>query len=76
MHDIFETASPSFGYNQPKTTMILNEVRNFWKAHGDGPIVTVDAGPNVHFLWRKDQDELRSKLKNAILWKDKLLQFL
>jgi diphosphomevalonate decarboxylase len=76
MHALFETSSPSFGYIQPKTTMILDMVEGFWRVRGDGPVVTIDAGPNVHFLWRKDQNELRTELKNAILSMDNLIQFM
>lgn len=53
MHALFETSDPSFGYILPKTLEILRNVRKFWKETGEGPIVTVDAGPNVHLLWRK-----------------------
>ncbi|GHT90381.1 diphosphomevalonate decarboxylase [Alphaproteobacteria bacterium] len=52
MHALFETASPSFGYMQPETIRVLSEIRKFWKSNGDGPIVTLDAGPNIHLLWR------------------------
>jgi diphosphomevalonate decarboxylase len=76
MHALFETSSKSFGYIQPKTTMVLEEGENFWKTHNDGPIVTLDAGPNVHFLWRKDQDEMRRKLKNIIASEDNSIEFL
>jgi diphosphomevalonate decarboxylase len=76
MHAMFETSSPSFGYIQPKTRFVLDEVEKFRKANGDGPIATLDAGPNVHFLWRKDQDELRNELKSAILSKDNTIEFL
>ncbi len=55
MHAMFETSIPSFGYMQPQTLEILNWIRDFWKMIGDGPIITMDAGPNVHFLFRPDQ---------------------
>jgi diphosphomevalonate decarboxylase len=76
MHALFETSSPSFGYIQSKTRLVLAEIEKFRKANGDGPIATIDAGPNVHLLWRKDQDELRNKLKSAILSKDDTIKFL
>lgn len=55
MHALFETSSPSFGYMTEKSLSLLRQVRRFWQSQGDGPIVTMDAGPNVHLLWRKDQ---------------------
>jgi diphosphomevalonate decarboxylase len=76
MHALFHTASPSFGYMQPKTMTILNTVKNFYKTTGDGPMTTIDAGSNVHFLWRKDQREQRQQLKNAIVLEDKTIEFL
>jgi len=55
MHALFETSTPSFGYFEPQTLTILNLARDFWFSQGDGPLVTMDAGPNVHLLWREDQ---------------------
>jgi diphosphomevalonate decarboxylase len=55
MHSLFETSNPSFGYFGEKTVALLNELRNQWDQTKDGPIVTTDAGPNVHLLWRPDQ---------------------
>jgi diphosphomevalonate decarboxylase len=55
MHALFETATPPFSYFEPATTEFLQNLRRYWREHGDGPIVTMDAGPNVHLLWRQDQ---------------------
>jgi diphosphomevalonate decarboxylase len=66
MHRLFETAVPSFGYMQPKTYAVLDEIRKFHKINGDGPICTVDAGPNIHLLWRKNQEEMRNELKKTV----------
>lgn len=58
MHALFETSTPSFGYMLPDTIEVLNWIRDFWKMIGDGPLVTMDAGPNIHFLFRPDQKEM------------------
>jgi diphosphomevalonate decarboxylase len=71
MHGLFETSSPSFGYISSKTKVVLNAIKNFRRLNGDSPITTIDAGPNVHLLWRKDQEEARSELKKEILSLDK-----
>jgi diphosphomevalonate decarboxylase len=63
MHALFETARPSFGYMTPDSLKVLDLVRKFWKEKGDGPLVTMDAGPNVHWLFRRDQKDLRAELK-------------
>lgn len=55
MHSLFETSMPPFGYMNEHTLAALAEVKSFWKEHGDGPLCTMDAGPNVHLLWRDDQ---------------------
>ena len=64
MHALFETSQPPFGYFLPQTVYIHGFIRNFWEKNGDGPLVTMDAGPNVHFLWRKDQLDLAKKCFN------------
>lgn len=55
MHALFETCTPSFGYMEPGTMDVLREVRSLWREENDGPIVTMDAGANVHLLWRAEQ---------------------
>ncbi|MDR1982242.1 MAG: hypothetical protein LBQ08_00370 [Holosporaceae bacterium] len=76
MHALFETSSPGFRYIQPKTTIVLKEIEKFCMENNDGPIVTIDAGPNIHFLWRDDQNELRKKAKKKILEKCSKIEFL
>lgn len=67
MHALFETCSPPFGYMQPKSMEVLHALRAIWSSQGDGPIVTMDAGPNVHLLWRPDQ-EMNARLFEST-WK-------
>jgi diphosphomevalonate decarboxylase len=59
MHVLFETSSPSFFYMTPKSLMALRYLQDGWEQRGDGPVVTMDAGPNVHLLYRKDQADLQ-----------------
>jgi len=35
----------------------LMSLRKMWQEKGDGPLVTMDAGPNIHLLFRRDQKE-------------------
>lgn len=67
MHSLFETSAPHFGYITAETMFILSEIQNFWNSHNDGPIVTIDAGPNVHLLWRRESEYLRSSLKQLLI---------
>jgi len=62
MHDLFETSSPSFRYINDKSKAALHMLTTFWETEQDGPIVTMDAGPNIHLLFRADQKDLRDKL--------------
>lgn len=54
MHALFETSHPSFGYMTPGSVEVLTFVRDLWKREGFGPLVTMDAGPNVHLLYQND----------------------
>jgi diphosphomevalonate decarboxylase len=58
MHNLFETASPPFHYINDKAKVALKMLEEFWNTHQDGPIVTMDAGPNIHLLFRPDQKAL------------------
>lgn len=67
MHALFETSTPSFGYFLPDTVRVLSDVREHWEKTGDGPLVTMDAGPNIHLLWRSNQTEQAiNYFKNSI----------
>ena len=55
MHALFETSQPAFGYMTAGSLAVLNRLRQVWQETGDGPLVTMDAGPNVHLLIRPDQ---------------------
>ncbi len=63
MHELFETSEPLFCYRTEKSYQCLQALRGFWRIHNDGPIVTMDAGPNIHLLWRADQVALRDTLQ-------------
>ena len=58
MHSLFHTSSPGFSYINSATLDVLEAVKAFWQKHQDGPVVTLDAGANVHLLYRDDQAEL------------------
>ncbi len=63
MHELFHTSDPPFRYRTPDSDRIIQECGDFWTTHRDGPIVTMDAGPNVHFLFRQDQKAMMSKMR-------------
>ena len=59
MHDLFETSSPSFRYLTDDSLYILEHVKTFWHEHNDGPLVTIDAGPNIHLLYCPPQVDIK-----------------
>jgi len=63
MHTLFETSSPPFGYMLPGSVQILRWMENLWQSENDGPLVTMDAGANVHLLYRQDQKALAHKIR-------------
>lgn len=72
MHALFETSTPPFYYMTPKSLLALRFLQNDWEVRGDGPLVTMDAGPNIHLLYRKNQSELQQehllKMQNMDLY--------
>jgi len=64
MHALFATCAPPFMYMTAGSQMVLEGILDFWQRQGDGPLVTMDAGANVHFLWREDQKEMSETQKN------------
>lgn len=55
MHALFFTSQPSFNFILPETLAVLQQVSCYWEKHNDGPLVTLDAGANVHLLFRAEQ---------------------
>ncbi len=64
MHALFATSRPGFSYLKPLSFEVLNWVREEWNKYGDGPWATMDAGANVHLLFRIDQKQSRERLKS------------
>ncbi|OGV50368.1 MAG: diphosphomevalonate decarboxylase [Legionellales bacterium RIFCSPHIGHO2_12_FULL_42_9] len=64
MHTLFATSTDPFSYITPQSKELLNLLQDFWHHHGDGPLVTMDAGPNIHLLYRLDQLDLAEQFRN------------
>lgn len=67
MHELFETCTPPFTYMTEKTNQALNTLQDLWAREGDGPIITMDAGPNIHILYRSQQARLASAFTKEYL---------
>lgn len=62
MHQLFETSADSFKYKVSDSEKVLNDCKLVWNYKKDGPIVTMDAGANVHLLFKMEQKALAEKL--------------
>ncbi len=67
MHHLFETSVPPFTYRSTACYALLKALQSYWKTAGDGPIITMDAGPTIHLLYRPDQAALAQQFKETIL---------
>lgn len=63
MHQLFSTCEEPFSYLTPDCLSLLTVLQREWELKGDGPIVTMDAGPNIHLLYRLDQSDLAAQFK-------------
>lgn len=66
MHALFATSEPPFMYMTEGSQLVLRKILQFWNENQDGPIVTMDAGANVHCLYRQDQVETKKRLSEII----------
>lgn len=66
MHALFETCHPPFGYMTGGTLTVLNEIRHFWLENQDGPIVTMDAGANIHVVFHRAQSTAATQFKQRL----------
>lgn len=63
MHHLFTSSSPSFTYMTAETQSLLKKLQDLWQHKNDGPLVTMDAGPNIHLLYRPDQADMAQQFK-------------
>ncbi len=58
MHQLFSSCETPFRYLNEHSQAALDLVQDLWQRENDGPIVTMDAGPNIHLLYRNDQKQM------------------
>lgn len=63
MHRLFETSQPAFTYMTEGSREALQILKSLYDRYQDGPIVTMDAGANIHLLFRKDDKARFEKYK-------------
>lgn len=64
MHNLFATCDQPFRYVTPATERVLAWLDERWQEEGDGPWVTLDAGANVHLLFRHDCHDMAKRYLN------------
>lgn len=67
MHQLFATSPQPFHYMTDRCHELLKILQHFWEQKGDGPLITMDAGPNIHLLYREDQYDLSQEIKQNYL---------
>ena len=67
LHSLFSTCSTPFSYITDQSKAVLVSLQELWQRENDGPLVTMDAGPNIHVLYRPDQTEMADKFKRDYL---------
>lgn len=67
MHNLFKTSAPPFNYINENAVEALKLLQELWQRVGDGPLVTMDAGPNIHLLYRPDQADLALEFRQDYL---------
>ena len=70
---MFETSTPGFGYMTADTMTVLSYIRNYWHVNNDGPLITLDAGPNIHLLFRQNQIEIKREILKELKKRFKIL---
>lgn len=68
MHELFTTSEPSFQYHTDAGEAVLADLERYWQKNSDGPIITMDAGPNIHLLFRRDQQDVAQEMKQTFLY--------
>ncbi|XGC82219.1 diphosphomevalonate/mevalonate 3,5-bisphosphate decarboxylase family protein [Bdellovibrio bacteriovorus] len=75
MHRLFETSEPAFTYMTEGSKKVLADCQSFWNKWQDGPLVTMDAGANVHMLFRHDQKKSFEQYREHFKQEFKVLAF-
>ena len=66
IHSLFESSKPPFTYKTKDTQKILECIIQYWKKYQDGPLITMDAGPNIHLLYRSNQKQCREEISQQL----------
>ncbi len=72
MHNLFHTSKPAFQYMNGECTEALNQLLALRNTNQDSPLITMDAGSNIHLLFNESQTDLFKKYQYELLKSYKL----
>lgn len=66
MHTLFHQCTPSFTFMNEANRRCLAICQQYWQDHHTGPLVTMDAGSNVHLFFRHEDQQHRQQLLSQL----------
>ena len=66
MMSLFHTSKPSFFYIEPGSLEVLRSVEKIWIDNNSGPLVTMDAGANVHLIFKPEDKSIALDMKDSL----------
>jgi diphosphomevalonate decarboxylase len=67
MHTLFHTAIPPFEYMNAAAKEALALLTTYRKKYNDAPLITMDAGPNIHLLYHPNQPDTQTLLTQMLI---------
>jgi len=68
LHALMMSSSPAFMLLKPNSLRVIEKIRDFRNQTGLAAGLTIDAGPNIHFLYfGKDQEIVRRFIESELL---------
>jgi diphosphomevalonate decarboxylase len=68
LHALMMSSSPGFLLMEPSSIEIMRRIREYRKRSSKPLCFTLDAGPNIHLIYRQqDQDEIRGFIQNELV---------
>ncbi len=64
MHELFHTSTPGFTYLNEEVRTALKKMKSRWESENCGPLITLDAGANIHCLFQKKDKDLSQSWLN------------
>ena len=65
MHMLFQTSNPPFQYMTDKSFALISQIRKWSETKTVLPLVTMDAGANIHLIYHKGQKSIADDLAQA-----------